>query len=62
MNRVVILSPDGGVLADGEPDEVLTRNGATLAELGVWIPEFPPAAPGRTTAVLPSPRLRTESL
>ncbi len=62
VNRVVILSPDGGVLADGEPDEVLTRNGAELAELGVWIPEFPPAAPVRTTAVSTSPLIRTESL
>jgi energy-coupling factor transport system ATP-binding protein len=62
VNRVVILSPDGGILADGKPDEVLSRNGAALAELGVWIPEFPPAVPTRATSVSNSTLIRTEAL
>jgi energy-coupling factor transporter ATP-binding protein EcfA2 len=62
VNRVVILSPDGGVLADGDADEVLRKNGAALAELGVWIPEFPPAVPVRATPVSKSTLLRTEDL
>jgi energy-coupling factor transport system ATP-binding protein len=62
VNRVVILSPDGGILADGEPDDVLAKNGAALAELGVWIPEFPPAAPARAVGVSTSILLRTEGL
>ncbi|MDQ1562879.1 MAG: energy-coupling factor transport system ATP-binding protein [Actinomycetota bacterium] len=49
VNRVVILSPDGGVLADGAPDDVLSANGAALAASGVWVPEFPPAVPARRT-------------
>jgi energy-coupling factor transport system ATP-binding protein len=49
VNRVVILSPDGGVLADGAPDDVLSANGAALAASGVWVPEFPPTVPTRRT-------------
>src|ERR1700710_2679083 len=62
VNRVVILSPDGGILADGDPEEVLTRNGAALAELGVWIPEFPPSVPTRATTPSDSVLLGSESL
>jgi energy-coupling factor transporter ATP-binding protein EcfA2 len=62
VNRVIILSPDGGILADGEPDEVLSANGAALSELGVWIPEFPPAVPRRKTGVTSSVLLRSEDL
>jgi energy-coupling factor transport system ATP-binding protein len=62
VNRVVILSPDGGILADGEPDDVLTKNGAALAELGVWIPEYPPTALARATGVSTSTLLRADSL
>jgi energy-coupling factor transporter ATP-binding protein EcfA2 len=50
VTRVVILSPDGGVLADGAPDAVLATNGRLLSEQGVWVPEFPPTAPTRKTA------------
>jgi energy-coupling factor transport system ATP-binding protein len=48
VNRVVVLSPTGGILADGDPDVVLADNGRALADQGVWIPEFPPAVPART--------------
>jgi energy-coupling factor transporter ATP-binding protein EcfA2 len=62
VNRVIILSPDGGILADGDPDEILTKNGKALAEQGVWIPEFPPAAPARANAASASTLIHTESL
>ncbi|SKB01205.1 energy-coupling factor transport system ATP-binding protein [Agreia bicolorata] len=42
VDRVVVLAPGGGVLADGEPDAVLRARGAELSASGVWIPEFPP--------------------
>jgi energy-coupling factor transporter ATP-binding protein EcfA2 len=48
VDRVVVLSPNGGVLADGTPDAVLGSAGAALAEVGVWVPEFPPAVPRRS--------------
>ncbi|GAB3568419.1 ABC transporter ATP-binding protein [Spelaeicoccus albus] len=47
VDRIIVLAPGGGVLADGEPDDVLGRHGRMLAEAGVWVPEFPPALPGR---------------
>ncbi len=49
VDRIVVVSPDGGVLADGAPDAVLGARGASLAASGVWVPDFPPAAPTRVT-------------
>jgi energy-coupling factor transporter ATP-binding protein EcfA2 len=49
VNRIIILAPDGGVLADGAPEEVLAVNGETLAASGVWVPKFPPASPVRAS-------------
>ena len=42
VDRVVVLAPGGGVLADGAPHAVLSAQGAELSASGVWIPEFPP--------------------
>ncbi|MHB1172571.1 MAG: ABC transporter ATP-binding protein [Lacisediminihabitans sp.] len=50
VDRVVVLAPGGGVLADGGPDEVLAREGAALAASGIWIPGHHPGRPARTTA------------
>jgi energy-coupling factor transporter ATP-binding protein EcfA2 len=47
VDRVIVLHPGGGVLADGAPAEVLAREGRRLAESGVWVPRFPPALPAR---------------
>ncbi|MDF2443243.1 MAG: energy-coupling factor transport system ATP-binding protein, partial [Subtercola sp.] len=47
VNRVVVLAPGGGVLADGPPDAVLARRGAELAASGVWVPGHDPAVPSR---------------
>ena len=38
VDRVVVLSADGGVVADGAPREVLAAQGAALAAAGVWVP------------------------
>ena len=54
VDRVVVLDPDGGVLADGPPAQVFAAHGAALAAQGVWVPDHPvtprPAAgpPGET--------------
>ncbi|MBC7725229.1 MAG: ABC transporter ATP-binding protein [Burkholderiaceae bacterium] len=61
VDRVVVLAPGGGVLADGHPDEVLKRHGAALAASGVWVPGHRPAPPVRTRAA-GSRLLRTEAL
>lgn len=50
VDRVVVLAPGGGVLADGEPHAVLNARGAELSASGVWIPEFPPPVAERRVA------------
>ena len=41
VDRVIVLAADGGVLADGAPDDVFGRHGRTLTEAGVWVPGVP---------------------
>lgn len=47
VDRVVVLAPGGGVLADGAPDDVLAARGAELEAAGVWVPGRPPSRPAR---------------
>ncbi|WP_111721238.1 ABC transporter ATP-binding protein [Homoserinimonas sp. OAct 916] len=51
VDRVIVLDPGGGLLADGHPEQVLAEEGARLAAQGVWVPGFPPAHPERRRAV-----------
>ena len=51
VDRVVVVEPGGGVIADGDPSSVFAAHGRSLAEQGVWIPGNDPvpdlvAAPG----------------
>jgi energy-coupling factor transport system ATP-binding protein len=62
VDRVVVLEPHGGVLTDGAPGDVLTRNGESLAASGVWVPGFPPSVPVRATAPSNERLLHTENL
>jgi len=48
VDRVIVLAAGGGVIADGAPSEVLSRQGEKLAARGVWVPQFPPPRPQRT--------------
>ncbi|HSI92452.1 MAG TPA: ABC transporter ATP-binding protein [Jiangellaceae bacterium] len=41
VDRVVVLEPGGGLLADGPPREVFANHGAALADAGVWVPDRP---------------------
>jgi len=50
VDRVVVLTPGGGVLADGTPNTVLAEQGAALAAAGIWVPGFSPAKPTRRVA------------
>lgn len=58
VDRVVVLGADGGLLADGAPDQVFTRHGPALADAGVWVPgqELPltplPTAPSQPEVLL----------
>jgi energy-coupling factor transport system ATP-binding protein len=39
VNRIIVLDPAGGVLADGRPEQVLSAHGERLAAAGVWVPQ-----------------------
>ncbi len=43
VDRVVVLAPGAGVLADGAPEAVLAAHGPALARAGVWVPGRVPA-------------------
>jgi energy-coupling factor transporter ATP-binding protein EcfA2 len=47
VDRVIVLDPDGGILADGPVQSVLLAEGERLAAAGVWVPGFPPVRPSR---------------
>lgn len=60
-DRLLVLDSDGRLVADGSPEAVLARDGATLVRNGVWVPgaEAPqllPVDPGLVaTAAAPTP-------
>jgi energy-coupling factor transporter ATP-binding protein EcfA2 len=45
IDRVVVLTSDGRLIADGDPVDVFARHGDALAAAGVWVPNRP--LPGR---------------
>lgn len=45
VDRVVVLSSAGRIVADGPPTEVLASAGPTLARQGVWVPGLPAPEP-----------------
>ena len=47
IDRVVVIEAGGGVVADGPPETVFSREGERLKNLGVWVPGAPPSAPER---------------
>ncbi|MDP4334403.1 ATP-binding cassette domain-containing protein [Curtobacterium sp. A7_M15] len=42
VDRLVLLEPAGGVVADGAPERVLAEHGAALTAAGVWVPGAEP--------------------
>ncbi|MDR6907558.1 energy-coupling factor transport system ATP-binding protein [Agromyces sp. 3263] len=42
VDRIVVLGPDGGLLADGPPSDVLSARAADLRAAGVWLPDEVP--------------------
>jgi energy-coupling factor transport system ATP-binding protein len=46
VDRVIVLNPGGGVLADGAPDDVFDHHGAMLRMAGVWLPPSATHSPG----------------
>jgi energy-coupling factor transporter ATP-binding protein EcfA2 len=41
VDRVVVVEPGGGVIADGAPAAVFPQHGDWLADSGVWVPDHP---------------------
>jgi energy-coupling factor transporter ATP-binding protein EcfA2 len=62
VNRIIVLAPDGGILADGDPAEVLIREGRALAASGIWVPDYPPTWPVRKSRQSGELLLRTQDL
>ncbi|MFZ6990960.1 ABC transporter ATP-binding protein [Curtobacterium sp. RRHDQ66] len=52
VDRLVLLEPGGGVIADGTPADVLRTHGDALTAAGVWVPG---AEPARGSARAPHP-------
>lgn len=50
VDRVVVLDPDGGVLADGAPGTVIDGARTALDAAGVWLPQSAPATEHRSGA------------
>ncbi|MFE6451281.1 ABC transporter ATP-binding protein [Nocardiopsis dassonvillei] len=42
VDRVVVVAPGGGVVADGPPGTVFAEHGRSLAAQGVWVPGHEP--------------------
>jgi energy-coupling factor transport system ATP-binding protein len=57
VDRVVVLSPSSGVIADGPPSSVFASHGALLARQGVWTPDAHP--PPRRAGGIPGDVLLT---
>src|SRR6266536_115854 len=57
VDRVVILSPGGGVAAQGVPAKIFAEHGAALAADGVWVPGVAP--PDRRSRRAPGEALLT---
>jgi energy-coupling factor transporter ATP-binding protein EcfA2/energy-coupling factor transporter transmembrane protein EcfT len=55
VDRIVVLSKTGAVVADGPPAEVLRRQAESLAAQGVWLPGLPPPEPLLIDAELAGP-------
>jgi len=45
VDRVVALDRDGGLLADGRPDDVFSHHREALEAAGVWLPDAVPDVP-----------------
>ncbi|MGO4957985.1 ABC transporter ATP-binding protein [Luteococcus sp. Sow4_B9] len=67
VDRVLVLSPGGGLLADGPPDEVFRDHREALLSAGVWVPgtglpEAIATVPQTADAASAEPVLHTEEL
>lgn len=50
IDRVIVLAPGGGIIADGPPRTVFAAHATALADAGVWVPGPPPRPRPATNA------------
>lgn len=62
VDRVLVLSAQAGLLADGSPREVFASQREVLTRAGVWVPGTPPAVTARQAPVAGKPVLTTTDL
>ena len=62
VDRIIVLSADGRVAADGAPRSVLAAQGAALAAAGVWVPGHEPRIARRPGPAQRPALLTAESL
>jgi energy-coupling factor transporter ATP-binding protein EcfA2/energy-coupling factor transporter transmembrane protein EcfT len=55
IDRLIVLSSRGEVVADGSPRELFRRHGDSLAAQGVWVPGLPAPTPMRLADGLAGP-------
>lgn len=41
IGRVIVLGEDGGIIADGTPEQTVRRESAHLVRSGIWVPDAP---------------------
>ncbi len=57
VDRLVLLEPAGGVVADGAPADVLAEHGPALTAAGVWVPGSEPEQGSARRGTRTSPRV-----
>ncbi|OMB97260.1 ABC transporter ATP-binding protein [Mycobacterium sp. NS-7484] len=62
IDRVIVLGPDGAVIADGTPEQTLRHHHDYLVSSGVWVPHTPLPVLDRRRAATAESLLRAEDL
>ncbi|BBY18694.1 ABC transporter ATP-binding protein [Mycolicibacterium litorale] len=62
IDRVIVLGENGGIVADGSPEQTVRRESARLLEAGIWVPDGPVPVITRTPPACAEPLLTAGDL
>lgn len=62
IDRVIVLGPDGDIIADGAPEDTIRRERDHLVRSGIWVPDAPVPRIVRTAAPASEPLLTATDL